>query len=232
MLQKFFATSLAFVTLAAAAQAAVVVTTNNEVGPGTGVFTPTYAPSTNDLINGLSPSSFSGDFTLEVSSGTPALTDGVFPGISTGTVGSHVGLATAGDGNGSGTQVTYLFGTANIGRVNIYGGWNDNGRDEQNYSIQFSTDSGATFGTAIASGSFNPAGVPAGAQTATRVSLSDSAGPLAVGVNGIRINFLAVENGHVGYAEIDVLAAVPEPGSFALLGLTIVGLAARRRRRA
>lgn len=233
MMKQFFGISLASMALAAASQAAVVVTSSNQTGPGTGLFTPTFTPSSTDLINGLSPSTSSGDFMLEASDGTPALTNGVYPPLSTGTVGSHAGLATAGNGNGSGTQVTYLFSSSNIDRVNIYGGWNDAGRDEQNFSIQFSSDGGTTFGAAILSGSFNPifTDVAPRPQTATLVSISDNAGPLATGVNAIRVNFLAVENGHTGYAEIDVIA-VPEPGSFAMLGLATVGLAARRRRRA
>ncbi len=228
MKKRFLAIPLAFMALAAAAQAAVVVTTSNQIGDGVSLFTPTFAPLSNDLINGLSPSSASGNFTLEVSDGTPALTNGVYPPLSTGVVGSHVGLATAGNGGGSGTQVTYLFSASNIDRVDIYGGWNDNGRDEQQFTLEFSSNGGVSFGSPILSGSFNPT-VGAGLQSATLVRISDNAGPLATGVNAIRVNFLGVENGYTGYAEIDVVA-VPEPGSSVLLGLLTVGLAARRRR--
>ena len=54
---------IAFLTGAAlTADGAVQIVTNNEVGPG-GVgstFTPSYAVSSTDLINGLMPSAFGG----------------------------------------------------------------------------------------------------------------------------------------------------------------------------
>ncbi len=222
--------SLALLALAASASAAVVVTTSVQIGDGVTPFTPSYAPLASDLINGASPLSSLGNFTLEASDGTPALTNGAYPALSTGVVGSHIGLATAGNGGGAGTQVTYLFTTSNIARVDVYGGWNDNGRDEQDFTIQFSTDGGLNFGSLILSGEFNPI-VGAGLQSATLVSISDNAGPLATGVNAIRLNFTnAVENGYTGYAEIDVVA-VPEPGAMGLLALATLGLATARRRR-
>lgn len=221
--------SLTFIALAVAAQAAVVVTTSNQVGDGVNPFTPTYTPLTNDLINGLSPISSAGTFTLEASDGTPALTNGAYPPLATGVVGSHIGLATGGNGGGAGTQVTYVFTMSNIARVDVYGGWNDNGRDEQEFSLEFSSNGGATFGSPILSGEFNPT-VGASLQSATLVRISDNAGPLATAVNALRVSFnFPVENGYVGYAEIDVVA-VPEPGALGLLGLAAAGLAAWRRR--
>lgn len=221
---------LALLALAGSASAAVVVTTSVQIGDGVTPFTPTYAPQAGDLLGGLAPFSSVGNFSLELSDGTPALTNGSYPALSTGTIGSHLGLATAGNGGGAGTQLTYIFARSNVARVDVYGGWNDNGRDEQDFTIQFSTDGGLNFGSLIPSGEFNPT-VGAGLQSATLVSIRDNAGALATGVNGIRLNFSnAVENGYTGYAEIDVIA-VPEPGAIGLLGLATLSLATARRRR-
>ena len=215
---------------AVASNAAVVVATSNQVGDGVNPFTSTYAPLTTDLINGLSPTSNSSAdlYQREGSPGITALTEGVFPVLDAGTRESlHRGLATT--GNSGGTFVTYTFPTSDVARVDVYGGWNDKGRDEQNFGIKFSTDGGANWGPEILSESFNPS-VGAGLQSATRVSISDNAGPLATGVNAIYINWeIGVENGYTGTAEIDVVA-VPEPIGLATTGLLSLGLLVRRRK--
>jgi hypothetical protein len=229
MTKQFPGTILVFLAFAVASPAAVVVTTSNQIGNGTTPFTPTYTPSSTDIINGMAPTSVVptvAAFSLEASDGPPALTNGVFPPLATGVVGSHIGLATG--GNTGGTQLVYVFPVSTIARLDMYGGWNDNGRDQQSFTVEFSANGGATWGTVISSGSFNPT-VGAGLQSATLVSISDNAGALATGVNAMRVNFLAVENGYTGYAEMDLIA-VPEPGTATLLGLLSLGALTRRRR--
>ena len=209
-------TFLAVCGLTVSAQAAIVVTTANQLSSP-------YAVSSTDLLNGLTPVAQSGNFNEEGCLGTPALTNGTYSDF---TVASFA----SGDGSGNnGKFVTYLFSTTvNVSSVNVYGGWGNNGRDAISYSLEFSTNGGATFGSAIPSGLFNPVttdNIP----SATKVSLSDDAGNLATGVNAIRINFLASENGFSGYSEIDVIGAIPEPSSLFLMGLG--GLAAMGIRR-
>jgi hypothetical protein len=228
---------------AATARATVVVTSVFEVGPG-GVgstFTPSYAVATNDLINGMTPSAFSGDFAVtEFTGGLPVLTDGSY-GVITEPGGAadrtHGAFGIAGGGTGSGTSVTYSLALNplgyNISSVAVYGGWNDNGRDQQLFTVSYSVVGDSAFVTLPLTVNFNPA-VGANLQTANRSIISDNALPfLASNVDAIRFDFPAgVENGYTGYAELDVIgtAVVPEPGAALLSALAGCGLMVRRRR--
>lgn len=225
-------------------QAAVVVSTNSEVGAG-GVgstFTPTYLVSNSDLINGRAPSASSGEFgTLELSGGLPVLTNGTYgtitePGGAADR--SHASFALAGGGAGTGISVTWSLDTAaaplgyNLSSIAVYGGWNDNGRDQQLYTAAYRILGTSEF-VDLPVVNFNPV-VGANLQSANRTILSNDSGPfIASGVDAVRFTFNnpAPENGYTGYSEIDVLgsAVVPEPTSALLLGLA--GLMMRHRRR-
>jgi hypothetical protein len=227
--------------VAARSSAAPVVTTDSQAAPAAGgaSFTPTYAPSSTDLINGRTPSASNGDFALELAGGLPVLTDGAY-GTITQPGGApdrtHGAFATA--GNTAGTSVTYALDTAahplgyDLSSIVVYGGWNDSGRDQQLYQVLYSTTANPTNFVNLASADFNP-NVPADTQSATRSTITDTTGRLATGVAALRFNFLSPENGYTGYAEIDVLgsATVPEPAGCALLCIGAAALMARRVRR-
>ena len=199
-------------------------------------FTPSFPSGgvlNNDLLNGLLPVFSTGDFTREDSTGLSALTDGTFDtqwGDGT-PASSHTAWATA----GAGDSVLYnLAGPSALSEVVIYGGWNDGGRDQQSYEVFISTN-GVDF-TSIGDVDTNPGlqGVDLG-PIGVRVSFTPAGGGLfASNVTNLRVDFRAVENGYVGIAEIDAIgttAAIPEPGTAALLGLGMVGLSIVRRRR-
>jgi hypothetical protein len=228
------------------ARAAIVVTSDNQLGAGgTTTFTPTYTVNQPDLLLNLTPTSSTGTFNLETSGGLPVLTDGSYGTINNGTTGSHPAFATG--GNNGGTQVIYTLATpAKITAFQVLGGWNDSGRDEQNYNIAYTTTSNSTFqplslagatvttGSATISGNtidFNPASVPASTQDATQTTISDNNGAaLATGVTAIEFNFGTVENGYTGYAELAAIGTTPEPSVLALGVVCGGGLLMRRRR--
>ena len=147
----------AFFLAAVTSHGAVVVSTNNEVGPG-GVgstMTPSYIPSSVDLITGLVPSASGGDFAAtEISGGIPVLNDGIF-GTITEPGGApdrtHLIFGLGGGGGGTGTFVTYTLDTSvnslgyDINSIAVYGGWNDNGRDQQLYTAAYSLVGSSTF---------------------------------------------------------------------------------------
>jgi hypothetical protein len=229
------------VLAASPALAALQVITDFQVGSGGASFTPTYTPSSTDLINGQLPSSSAGDFTFELSGGLPVLTNGTY-GTITQPGGApdrtHGAFAVAGGGSGTGTFVQYNLNTAasplgyNLTAIDVFGGWNDNGRDQQAYTVQYSTVANPGVFINLQSVSFNPT-VGADLQTANRATINDSLGGfIATGVAAIRVNFdPATENGYSGYAEIDVIgAAVPEPATAGIIAVGAAAFLARRRR--
>ena len=240
---------VAVVLVAVAPQAfgAVVVTNHAEAAPAPGApsFTPSYVVSASDLINGLLPAASAGAFDLELGGGLPVLTNGTY-GTITQPGGApdrtHGAFATVGGGGGSGQFVTYALDTAasplgyDVTRIDLFSGWNDNGRDQQLFGVSYSTVGNPGTFIPLASGNFNPT-VPADTQSATRVTVTEDALPnLASGVGMIRFDFTgppAPENGYVGYAELDVLgsATVPEPAAVAPFAAAAGLLLARRRSR-
>lgn len=234
--------SLGLVMAVASASAAVVTNTDFEVGPGGigSTFTPSYVVSNSDLINGLAPSASSGNFAaVELSGGLPVMNDGVY-GTITEPGGApdrtHGAFGLGGGGSGTGTSVTYNLGANSFGydisSIVVYGGWNDNGRDQQFYTVSYSLIGDAAF-VPLTTVNFNPL-VAGGFQTANRSTITENALPfLASGVDEVRFDFPAgVENGYTGYAELDVLgrAAIPEPGAFMLAAFGSIAVMARRRR--
>jgi hypothetical protein len=216
---------------ASAAQAVVTVTTASQTN-GTNTLPHTFTPSATDLINGLAPSASAGTFTQEGAGGTPVLTNGSFPSPITRSpdpTNNFQFSAFATGGNAGGTSVTYtLAAPGNVHSIDVYGGWQDGGRDQQIYDVFYSTAGDPGTFLSLASVNFNPAD-PGGNPQVTRVTIGDDAGNLATNVAALRFDFGATENGYSGYAEIDV-HAVPEPASLGLLGLGALGPLARRRR--
>jgi autotransporter-associated beta strand protein len=141
--------------------------------------------------------------THESSSGSwSTLTDGIL-----GAPGNNTAVVTPNNGD----SVTYqldLTGNPDgydITSFDSYATWGDSGRDNQNYSLQVSTDGVAYNTVAVVSN------VDSSANKATHTSVTDTSGVLATGVKFVRVLFgspTGQENGYVGMSEL-VLRAVP-----------------------
>ena len=188
----------------------LIVSTANQTGFGTGLFTPTWILATGSLIAGLAPSSVgSGTFNLESSGGLPVLTDGIFGPISNSISGSHPSFATCGPNGG--TSATYTLPAAatngyDLTNIVVYGGWNDNGRDQQGYTVYYSTRQNPANFIPLTTVNYSPS-IADGVQSATRVTIAPATvTPLAKDVGMIEFNFstVSVANGYSGYAELQI----------------------------
>lgn len=190
----------------------VIASGANQTGRGS-VYTPNWIIGTNnDLIYGAFPSANgSGVFNQENSGGIGILTDGQF-----GSVGSGINSSLATVGQNAGTSLTYtLSGPASgfdITSITTYGGWSDGGRDQQAYTVSYSTVLAPDVFTPIATVSFNPS-LPGSVPSADRIEISSSDGPIATNVSKIEFDFTnpGVENGYTGLAEIGVFGAASAP---------------------
>jgi len=177
------------------------------LGASFGDFTPTWTLASGNLIAGLAPSSAIGSFSQEWPGRDPnsltaggSLTIGTTPNGST-----SVNYVTCGSSGGQSLIYT-LPASANgydLTNITIYGGWLNNGRDQQAYTISYATATAP--GTFITLGSANylPS-VPSGVQSATRATWTASSGYLATNVAAVKFDFTtpAGENGYEGYSEI------------------------------
>ena len=155
-----------------------------------------FAPAAGNLLAGLSPSDVSNGAAGNESTGPVALlTDGVI-------VTNNANTYTIGND----AVLTYTVGTETRGchilQINIYGGWNDSGRENITLAgISYSTVAAPATFVPIANSSVNYEGGTADA----RAILTASGGVLAANVYAIRFNFGTQENGYVGCRELEVV---------------------------
>jgi PEP-CTERM motif len=226
-------------SLALSAQAQVITTTSS-LNDGS-----IFAVSNSDLFQtNLASVTASGGFSGFANNSLALLTNGSFGGANTDGASSVAPFA--------GTTLTFNFNLSvntlgyTLTNLRTYVGW-DSGRDGQEYSVAYSTVAAPSSFTLLASvPQFNPAGVPF-ANAHTLVSLTDGSGVLASGVASVRFTFTGFENGGTAYREFDAfgsatgavtpptpgLTAVPEPSTYGLMGVALLGgIIVLKRRRA
>ncbi len=171
--------------ISSAAFGAIITTTETQVGTGgTSTFTPVYpiATANNVLYQigsvtppaGGSVTPGSGNFQQEAAGGVAVLTDASFGPINSGVTGNHLEFATV--GNNGGTSLVYKFNAAALSKLEVYGGWNDLGRDDVDVTISYSTNGGSTFNT-LTTIAYAP-NIAAGIQSASKIVVTDDTGQL------------------------------------------------------
>ena len=213
----------------------IIITTTNQTGSGSGTFYPNWNIVTNgSLIAGQPPVSASGNFSEEVPGrNVNSLTAGGSLGLTliNGTSGmtASTNYVTCGNGGGAGATVTFsLTGSTNgfdLTNITVYGGWADSGRDQQAYTVYYSTFANPTNFIPLSAVNVNPP-IAGSIQSATRVTLTSSAGVLATNVAAVKFDFTSPgsENGYCGYAGIIVFGKVSiGPVVPAILSATMIG---------
>jgi hypothetical protein len=179
-------------------------------------FAPTWDTSalSSSLIYGVSASGQSGDFTGagDQAAGVPVLNDGNYGVFASD--GTHAAFAAAGPG--AGKYISYLLGNNPNGytvtNIQIAGGWNDNGRDSQYYTVLYSTVANPTLFSPLVAVTNNLSTPPYGVgdETVVRATMTAASGVLASNVAAIYVDFQypqGVPNGYSGYSEISVFGS-------------------------
>ncbi|HTI99972.1 MAG TPA: lamin tail domain-containing protein [Dongiaceae bacterium] len=191
------------------AAAALTVSTENQTGPVP--FTPSWTAPAGSLIAGLAPASVAGDFNQEPQAGdreVSGLTAGGDLTIQSSNTTCSPNYVTG--GNAGGTELIYSLPAATNGydltNITVLGGWQDNGRDQQAYTVSYATVAAPGFFIPLATVDYNPS-VAGGVASATRVILNDPAGnPIGTNAALVRFDFSAPasENGYTGYGAITI----------------------------
>ena len=186
-----------------------------ETGRGIGTFVPGWVVGNNgSLIAGEVPSATAGNFSLEATGRNVEILTSDDSGALTKVLGpsgytSGTNYVTCGNGGGAGSVIVYTLLNATNGlditNITVFGGWADNGRDQQAYTVYYSTAASPTTFVALPSVNYNPA-IGGGRQSATRISLLSATGVLATNVVAVKFDFTspASENGYCGYNQIAI----------------------------
>jgi hypothetical protein len=229
MLNRKTAASLAgtgLLILATSATAQLTVTPYNQLGSAnTWPFTPSWTVNTNNsLIAGMAPTTALGNFSLEVAGrdvDSLTLNTDLTIGILEPSTSTTANYVTCGNGSGAGSLVVYTLPISpngyNLTNITVFGGWANNGRDAQGYTLLYSTVENPGNFQFLTTVNYNPS-VPGNTASANQVVINDAlGGAIATNVAAVEFDFSnpQVENGYCGYAAITVggtpAASIVEP---------------------
>jgi hypothetical protein len=205
-------TSLALFFLVSSASSQITVTGTNQIG--TVPLTPTWTAASGSLISGLVPTVANGNFGEYTGAKADNLTK---PGIPL-TIYAYssiqaTNLEVCGSDGTAGSLLVYMLPTFtygyNLTNITVYGGWQDAGRDAQDYTVSYSTSANPSNFMILTSVSYIPLN-PTGNGDATRVVINDAAGAvIANNVAALKFNFTTPDGGSrenhaAGYTAITV----------------------------
>lgn len=208
-----FLLSLPLVLMVETAWSQVTVTGVTETGPVP--FTPSWNRGTGSLLDGVAPSTMAGNFGQYTGGSASNLTQPstsltIYPYSSP----QANKLQVAGNNGVAGSLLVYTLPASSHGydlaKIAVYGGWQDNGRDAQAFTVSYSTIANPNTFIRLTAVDYSPASVPVGVASASRTTIADaSGGKLARNVAALRFDFTspASENGAVGYSAITVEGA-------------------------
>jgi hypothetical protein len=188
------------------------ITVNGATETGAVPFTPSWSRGAGSLLDGLSPSTTAGNFGQFTGGAASNLTQAgnsltIYPYSSP----QANKLQVAGNNGTAGSLLVYTLPASSHGydlsKINVYGGWQDSGRDAQAFTVSYSTVANPSTFVLLAQVDYSPANVPGGVASASRTTIADaSGGKVARNVAALRFDFTAPasENGAVGYTAITV----------------------------
>jgi len=201
----------------------IIKTHAAQTGLGYGFpLTPSWAVAADSLLRNQTPTGTNGGYNLESYWGARnvnSLTAGDSLTLDTGgsplTTSSN--YVTCGNGGGAGTTLIYPLTNAspngfNLTNITVYGGWRDAGRDQQAFTVHYSTVASPAAFIVLGPVNYNPAN-PANAHCVTRSTFVPAGGYLATNVAALKFDFNspASENGWCGYSEILVFGVPGVP---------------------
>ena len=194
----------------------------------TTILAPTWTVAPGSLIAGMLPTALyanNGQLSFTNALNGDAITNGLGLSVLTdGQVGAANGSATSegmvmiGSGNNGGNSLTYTLpyseGGYSISAIQVFGGWGNGNRDEQLYTMYYSTVSDPSVFTPFLSYDYEPPAetTPFQFPNVTRMTYTPASGPyMLTNVAQIYINFTSNtvntrtgENGYQGYSEIAI----------------------------
>jgi hypothetical protein len=204
--------SAALLIFISSASAQLTVTGNSQLGSSL-PFTPTWTPVTGGLLDGLAPSSFVGDFGEYGTGGNVNNLTTVGESVQIRAYSGAGNLEMCGDdGNATtaaaGRNAVYTLPSSphgyNITNITVYGGWQDGGRDAQEYTVLYSTVADPTRFFVLTTVVYNPVDTTA-SPSATQVIINDLSGaPIATNVAALKFDWASMggENRSAGYTAI------------------------------
>ncbi|MDI1320188.1 MAG: hypothetical protein PSW75_08350 [bacterium] len=193
----------------------------------------TFTVSNTDLLQtSLGSAAMTGTFYFFGTASLGTLTDGSFG--AGGTDSLTVVSFTVGATVTFNLDLTASAGGYNLSQIRTYTGW-DEGRDGQEYTLEYATASAPTTFLSLASVGPFGAGNVGNPGSRIMVTVSDLlAGPLVQNVAAIRFTFTSFENDSAAWREIDVIGTavpIPEPATSAVSLALIASAALVFRRR-